>query len=361
MTIGADRLSPMEERLKERIDGEGLLSYEAFLETVLYDERHGYYRAGKQDRQDYLTAPEMHALFGQTLGRYLEDLCDRMGKSSATVLELGGSSGRLAADIRSALTHLSLDAYYVLERGEGRAADGVRWVNSLDGPAPLGPLPSGGFTFVLANEFFDALPFHRVINRQGGLAEIYVGREHGFFEMEGPLSPPLAAFLDLYPMFLLENQVSEVTRAALPLVEAVSRLVGEACFLVFDYGYHKADRAAGRFFQGSMVGYRAMTMRDDLFTDLGKTDITHHVDFDLLTTLLEKEGWRKEGEIAQYRFLANAGIFEGLGALSQEERMAAKWIVNPEGLGSMISVLGFSRSLPVPLAGFRGTQAAPRR
>lgn len=353
MTVGEERLSPMEARLKERIDREGPLTYEAFLETVLYDERHGYYRAGKQDRQDYLTAPEMHVLFGRTLGRYLQDLCGRMGRPSAIVLELGGGSGRLAADIRSALTRLSLDAYYVLERGEGRVAEGIRWIESLDELASPGPALSRGFTFVLANEFFDALPFHRVINRQGGLAEIYVGFGDGFFEKEGPLSAPLAAFLDLYPIFLQEDQVSEVTRAALPLVEAVSRLVGEACFLVFDYGYHEADRAAGRFFQGSMVGYRAMSMSDDLFTGLGKTDITHHVNFDHLTTLLEKEGWRKEGEIEQYRFLANAGVIEGLGALSQEERMAAKWIINPEGLGSMISVLGFSRSLPVPLAGFR--------
>ena len=80
-----------------------------------------------------------------------------------------------------------------------------------------------GFTFVLANEFFDALPFHRVIDRGGRLEEVYVGHEDGFFEQTGPLSRPLASFLDDYPVFLQEHQELEVTTAAAAPVEAVSR------------------------------------------------------------------------------------------------------------------------------------------
>ena len=113
-----------------------------------------------------------------------------------------------------------------------------------------------GLTFVVANEFFDALPFHRVIDRDGRIEEIYVGHGDGFFEQTGPLSDPLASFLDDYPIFLQEHQELEVTTAAAPPVEAVSRLVGKGCFLVFDYGYHQADITAGRFSSGSMLGYR---------------------------------------------------------------------------------------------------------
>ncbi len=342
--------SPLEEQLKARMDSAGLLSYQVFLETVLYDEHYGYYRAGKQGPQDYCTSPEIHALFGRTIGAYIEDLCDRVQSPSVTILELGGASGKLAADIISAFTHLTLEAYFILEKGKERRSGAIRWINSLDRLEGV-----EGFTFILANEFFDALPFHRVIDRGGRLEEVYVGHRDGFFEQTGPLSRPLASFLDDYPILLQEHQELEVTTAAAAPVKAVSSLVGKGCFLVFDYGYHQADITAGRFYHGSMLGYRDRRIRDDLFASLGRTDITHHVNFDHLSALFQKAGWRKDGEIEQYRFLHRAGVLKRLDGLTIEERMSVKWLIMPEGLGSTISVLGFSRGLPFPLPGFGGT------
>jgi SAM-dependent MidA family methyltransferase len=102
-----------------------------------------------------------------------------------------------------------------------------------------------------------------------------------------------------------------------------------------------------------MLGYRDRRIRDDLFASLGRTDITHHVNFDHLSALLQKAGWRKDGEIEQYRFLHRAGVLKRLDRLTMEERMSVKWLIMPEGPGSTISVLGFSRGLPFPLPGFR--------
>ncbi len=339
--------SPVEEQLKARMGSAGLLSYEAFLETVLYDAHYGYYRAGKQGRQDYCTSPEIHALFGRTLGAYIEALMDRMQSQPVAILELGGASGKLAADILSAFTHLAPEAYFILEKGRERRSGAIRWINTLDRLQAL-----EGFTFILANEFFDALPFHRVINREGRLEEVYVGHKDGFFEQKGPLSRPVASFLDDHPIFLQEHQELEVTTAAAPLVKALSSLAGRGCFLLFDYGYHQADITAGRFSSGSMLGYRDRRIRDDLFASLGRADITHHVNFDHIEALLAKEGWRKDGETEQYRFLHKAGALERLEGLTVEERMSAKWLIMPEGLGSTISVLGFSRGLPFPMPGF---------
>ena len=191
-----------------------------------------------------------------------------------------------------------------------------------------------------------------MINREGRLEEVYVGHKDGFFEQKGPLSRPVASFLDDHPIFLQEHQELEVTTAAAPLVKALSSLAGRGCFLVFDYGYHQADITAGRFSSGSMLGYRDRRIRDDLFASLGRTDITHHVNFDHIEALLEREGWRKDGETEQYRFLHKAGALERLEGLTVEERMSAKWLIMPEGLGSTISVLGFSRGLPFPMPGF---------
>jgi SAM-dependent MidA family methyltransferase len=338
----------LEGRLRARIAREGPISYKTFVETVLYDERVGYYRAGKQEGVDYSTSPEIHALFGRTLGRYIEEICGLLGKSSVNVLELGGASGRLAVDIASALTRISLEHCIVLEKGKRERRGRIRWIESLDGVPRL-----EGLTFVVANEFFDALPFHKLIGRHDAIEEIYVGWEDGFFEQPGPQGKELTAFLRRYPVYLHEGQVSEATTAALPIVEAVSGMVNEGCFLVFDYGYHGEEIAAGRFFGGSSLGYKGRKIRDDLLAELGTMDITHHVNFDHLGAMLEDAGWRCEGETEQYRFLCSAGALEALGAMPAAERMAAKWLINPEGLGAMISVLAFSRNITHPLPGFQ--------
>jgi len=341
--------SRLVEQLKERIRRAGRLTYAAFLEMILYDEHYGYYRAGKQDKKDYVTSPEIHGLFGNVIGTYIEECCNRGGKPSVTILELGGASGRLARDIISAI-RTPLDRYLIVEKGTERKEGKIEWVNGID---RIGPLK--GFTFVVANEFFDALPFHRIMRADGILREIYIGFEDGFFEQVDSLSEEIKGFLQRYPLFLREHQTSEVANGLEPIITQLSAKVTDACLLVFDYGYHQSDLAQGRFSNGSMLAYRGWTIRQGFLDSLGKTDVTHHVNFDHLSALLEAHGWRKEGEIAQYRFLCRIGLLEGFEGLPQQERLSAKWLLNPEGLGSMISVLGFSRHSSFPLHGFGKT------
>ena len=92
----------LEEKLKDRIKREGPLTYEAFLDVVLYDEEGGYYRGGKRLRKDYYTSPEIHPVFGKTIGKYIEDIRVSCGRDRVTVIELGGGSGLLADQIVSA-------------------------------------------------------------------------------------------------------------------------------------------------------------------------------------------------------------------------------------------------------------------
>jgi SAM-dependent MidA family methyltransferase len=339
----------MKEKLIERIKREGPITFEAFVEAVLYDGEQGYYRQGKLDGKDYRTSPEISSLFGRTIGRYIEAYCGLAGIGNLHVIEPGGASGRLARQILSGLEHVAIRRYVIIDKGTARKEGPLEWAHTFESVEPTGD----SLAFVVANEFFDALPFHRVTNRDGALHEIYVGYEEGFVERVGPLSESLRTFLDRYPVFLQEGQTLEVTPCVLPLIERLSYAVPRGCFLVFDYGYHQAEIAGGRFFEGSLLGYKNRQIRNDLFADPGEMDITHHVNFDHLSAILADTGWKKEGETEQWRFLQRGGIMELLAAATQEERMSAKWLINPEGLGSMISALAFSRNAPAPMPGFR--------
>ena len=210
-----------------------------------------------------------------------------------------------------------------------------------------------GLTVIVANEFFDALPFHRVVRTDDGLEEIYVDFADGFAELLGPLSPSVDAFLRSYPLFLNLHQSSEVTIRTAEILSRLNGIVGEGLLLVFDYGYHAEDLAHGRFFDGSTIGYKEFRIRVDMFHDFGSMDITHHVNFDHLCAILHDLGWGKAGEIEQYRFLINSGMLEQMMMLPDAERVPAKTLINPQGLGSMISVLGFTKNLSCDVPGFK--------
>jgi SAM-dependent MidA family methyltransferase len=340
-------VNALEAKVKGRIEREGPLTFEAFLDVVLYDEEEGYYKEGKRLRKDYYTSPEIHPVFGKTIGAYIENIRVSCGRDKVTVIELGGGSGLLADQIVSGGARRDSLDYFVVERGRKKKADHIVWVSDI-----LDLAPRKGLTVVLANEFFDALPFHRLVRTDDGLEEIYVDFSDGFVEVSGPLSPPVDAFLRSYPLALNPHQSSEVTTRAAQVLTRLNGIVDEGLLLVLDYGYHTEDLAYGRFFDGSAIGYKDFMIREELTSDLGSIDITHHVNFDHLGAVLGGLGWRKGGEIEQYRFLLNIGILEQMMLLPDGERTSPKMLINPQGLGSMISVLGFTKNLSCDVAGF---------
>lgn len=306
----------------------------------------GYYRSGKRPRQDYLTSPEIHPVFGQTLGACLGQIAMLRGQGGLTILELGGGSGILAEQILSVIKDEQW-RYIILEKGRRDEAGPITWVNDPEGIPAI-----SGLTIVIANEFFDALPFHRIVSTEAGLKEAYIDFKEGYAEVLGELTPEVEVFLEQYPLSLNLHQSAEVTTRSLAILTGLTGKVEEALLLLFDYGYHISELALGRFFEGSSVGYKDMKLKQDLFEELGTTDITHHVNFDHLSAMLDRLDWVKVGEIEQYRFLINIGVLERIAALPEADRIAAKGVFNPQGIGSMISVLGFTRNITWEVPGF---------
>jgi len=337
----------LEDKIRERIRREGPITYEAFLDIVLYDEEEGYYREGKLPRRDYFTSPEIHPVFGKTIGRYIESIRTICGTNKITVIELGGGSALLAEQIVSSLAPGDAVEYVIVEKGKRKNSESVRWVSDLGDLTPI-----KGLAVVVANEFFDALPFHRVVMNDDGIEEIYVNVADRFTENTGPLSPEVRSFLSSRPLLLNLHQMSEVTTRSADVLARLNDLLEEALLLLFDYGYHAEELLLGRFPEGSVVGYKDFLLRNDLTGDLGSLDITHHVNFDHLSAVLIDLGWQKAGEIEQYRFLIHAGMLDEMMLLPDNERIKAKNLINPQGLGSMVSTLGFTKNLRCKISGF---------
>jgi SAM-dependent MidA family methyltransferase len=174
--VGED--AALAERMRAEIRRDGAMTFARFMELALYDPDGGYYRSedARPGRAgDFVTAPELHPIFGQTLARAVDEAWRVLGEPERfTVREHGAGEGALAVPLLRALP--AAVRYAPVEIDERRLArlrdrlGKAGLADRLDDRAPDAPLVG----VVLANEVLDALPVHRVRRRGGELRELAV-------------------------------------------------------------------------------------------------------------------------------------------------------------------------------------------
>ena len=94
-------------RLRAAAGPEGRLSFDRYMEIVLYDPGHGFYdRSGTRLGRagDFYTAAHVHQLFGATLAAHLRELHSAsQDRDRWSIVEVGPGDGTLAADVLTAL------------------------------------------------------------------------------------------------------------------------------------------------------------------------------------------------------------------------------------------------------------------
>ena len=91
------------ERLRAAIQTDGPMTFARYMATVLYDPDRGYY-ARTDDRTtrsgDFLTAPELHPIFGAALASQVEETWQRLDRPNSFLLrEEAAGSGTLGIAI----------------------------------------------------------------------------------------------------------------------------------------------------------------------------------------------------------------------------------------------------------------------
>lgn len=367
---------PLAGELRARIAARGPMTFRDFMEAALYHPRCGYYttHADAMTRGgDYVTSPEVHAVFGTLVAKQLIEIWERMGRPARfDVVEPGGGGGLLARDIvRRAAREPAFGAalrYRIVERSPALVARQRRAVAEVEGAADidwLDALPAEIEGCVLSNEFFDALPVHRVRREDGELREVYVTHDgRRFADVPGPPSTPaLAAYFEALGLLPGEGCVAEVNLDAIDWMERIGRAVARGAVLTFDYGYEAADLYAPWRRDGTLLCFYRQSASSDPYQRLGRQDITASVDFTTLRAVGERAGLHTLGMTDQAAFLVRMGIGDGLAAVARERpeqieeyfarRNVVMDLIDPGRLGR-IKVLLQGRGLPhPPLRGFR--------
>jgi SAM-dependent MidA family methyltransferase len=296
---------------------------------------------------DFYTSADLDPLFGELLARQFTRWADEF--DSFTIVELGAGKGLLARDI---LRHCAFP-YLILERSPAMRARqevqlkdyDVRWIDEL---------PRGLTGCIFSNEFFDALPVHRVVQRGSDLKEIYV--TENFQEIErsavgalyerpgGPRSASaIARSLKNLPP-LQEGQQTEVNLEARRWIRRIAASLERGYHLAIDYGY-----LAGEFYAqpgGTLMCYWKHQAVEDPYVRIGEQDITAHVNF---SDLID-EG--KDASLDTILFTKQMDYLISLGILDEIQKLAAagdaasmqrliriKKLIHPGSMGERFKVL----------------------
>jgi SAM-dependent MidA family methyltransferase len=344
----------------------GWISFARFMELALYMPGLGYYTAGSHklgEAGDFITAPELSALFGRTLARQVQQV---MGHSAPHIIELGAGSGKLALDMLAELEELGAlpETYSILEVSadlrqrqqallQQRLPHLVQRVNWLDA------LPENYSGVVVANEVLDALPVHLVHWHDSALHERgVVVQGEGFAWAEREIAD-VALRVAAQKIVVPDEYVSEICLAANGLIQSLASRMQCGALLFLDYGFGAHEFYHPQRSKGTLMCHYRHHAHDDPFYLPGLQDITAHVDFTAVAEAGIDAGLSLIGYTNQAFFLINGGITELLAQVSPEDLRAylplsaqLQKLTSPAEMGDLFKVIAFAKGMDASLSGF---------
>lgn len=346
-------MTALADLLAARIAASGPITLADYMADCLLHPQHGYYatRDPFGAGGDFTTAPEISQMFGELLGLSLAQAWLDQGAPTFTLAELGPGRGTLMADVlratrgvpgfhAAARVHL-VEASATL-RGVQRRTLGdhaVTWAESAQ------DLPHDAPLFLLANEFFDALPIRQFTRQGQGWAETVVGLRDGRLTLGRSTPAPLAALAHRLTD-TRDGDVVELCPAAVPIVAEIGQRIAQngGAAIIVDYGDW---RSLGDTFQA---------LKDHRYTDPlanpGEADLTAHVDFAALAAAAAPA--RASRMVTQGALLDRLGIqarsarlAQGLtGAALTSHLKATRRLTDPAEMGSLFKALALYRDSP---------------
>jgi len=325
-----------------RIRAAGPMTLAEYMAECLLHPRHGYYstRDPLGAAGDFTTAPEISQMFGELLGLALAQAWLDQGAPAPFVLaELGPGRGTLMADLlratRSALPAFAAAARVVLVeaspvlRNHQKKTLSDRAVEWTDDIASL----PGGPLFLVANEFFDALPVRQFTRDREGWSETVVGLDGAGALSLGRVPAPPPPGAGQAPA----GTVIEICPALPAMAEAIGARIASrgGLALIIDYG-----EWGGR-------GDTVQAVRHHAFTDPldapGEADLTAHVDFEAIARAAAPAA---HAFTTQGALLSRLGIDERARRLARANpsaggphEIAARRLTGADGMGRLFKAL----------------------
>jgi len=311
------------------------------------------------DAGDFITAPEISQIFGELIGLWLVDIWARAGKPDPVhYVELGPGRGTLASDALRAMAAHGLKPHVHLVE----ASQSLRAVQKSALPQAIhhhdtSSLPEDAPLLIVANEFFDALAIHQLVQTENGWRERMVGLDGddlAFVSGDRPMGDAVPQqWRDADAGTLIET----CPAAAALISDLADGLVAQGgAALVIDYGALSLQ-------PGSTFQAIAAHQKVDPLADPGEADLTAHVDFAALADVAARQGATHLGSATQGEWLQAMGLgmrAQSLIKASPDQaatiaRQCAR-LAEPDQMGDLFKVMGLAASDWPEGAGFPSVQ-----
>jgi NADH dehydrogenase [ubiquinone] 1 alpha subcomplex assembly factor 7 len=347
-------MTPLEDLLIRRITATGPMTLHDYMAECLLHPEHGYYTTRQPFgvAGDFTTAPEISQMFGELLGLCLAQAwLDQGSPAPFTLAELGPGRGTLMADILRATRGVPgfhdaaqiwlIEASPVLRATQRTTLGGhpAHWADQVD---TLPELP----LFLIANEFFDALPIRQFRRATDGWEETMVGVSDGKLTLGRSPALPVPALAhrltDTRP-----GQIVEICPAAPSIIQSIALRLTKGLALMIDYGGWQS--------LGDTVQALARHQTVPITESPGQADITAHVDFQALVPPGLAHRYTTQGAL-----LAALGIAQRAerlarnltGAALENHLAATRRLTGATEMGTLFKALALFPPNAMPPAGF---------
>jgi SAM-dependent MidA family methyltransferase len=349
-------MTPLAEIIAARIARTGPVSMADYMSECLLHPEHGYYatRDPLGRTGDFITAPEISQMFGELLGLALAQCWIDQGQPEPfTLAELGPGRGTLMADLLRATASIPgfhaaadirlIEASPVLRAKQAELITQATWHDNISA-LPEQP------TFLIANEFFDALPIRQFTRDVHGWREHMVGLEDNVLEKGLSTAAPLAV-LDHRLEDTQPGQVVEICPALPGIMATIGNLIANhgGAAVVIDYGDWRS--------LGDTLQALANHQTADPLSAPGQADLTAHVDFEAIAAAAAPATFTRVS--TQGVFLERLGITQRAQALAQslngsalDQHIAAhRRLTHPDEMGDIFKVIGIYPPTAAPPPG----------
>lgn len=347
-------MTPLARIIAARIGRDGPMRLDDYMRLCLMHPQHGYYatRDPFGAAGDFVTAPEISQIFGELAGLALAQAWLDQGRPAPfTLAELGPGRGTLMADMlraTKAVPGFHDAARVTLVETSAHLRDLQRGllgeIHHLDHAADLPEAP----LFLIANEFFDALPIRQFQRVEGGWAERMVTVSGGGLSLA--LAPPIAR-----PPEAPLGEIAEDCAEALPVIEAAATRIARhgGAAIVIDYGTWDG--------RGDSLQALRRHAPDGILAHPGEADLTAHVDFAPLAAAAMRAGAAASAPETQGDWLRALGIEARAARLAAAGDagaiLAARRLTAPDEMGRLFKVMGIWPQGAPPVAGLRALAA----
>ncbi|AKS45245.1 SAM-dependent methyltransferase, MidA family [Octadecabacter temperatus] len=349
-------MKTLQDLIAARIATSGPITLADYMADALMHPTLGYYatRDPLGAAGDFTTAPEISQMFGELIGLSLAQAWLDQGQPSAFALtELGPGRGTLMGDILRATRGVAgfndaaevhfIEASPTLRKEQATRVPHAKWHDNIT-TLPDMPL------FLVANEFFDALPIRQFHRDENGWREVQVGVQNETLTA-GLSAPSHIALLDDRLNDTKSGDIVEHCTALPAITQNIATRIAShgGAALIIDYGdWHSLGDTLQALQNHAPV---------DPFANAGEADITAHVDFEAIATNASPAKYTRL--TPQGIFLERLGITQRAQALAQKLRddaldqhiAAHRRLTHPSEMGSLFKVLGLYPDGAPPPAG----------